>query len=74
VRRKAGAERLTPNANFRLMRRAWLRPIRYQQLRSKHMQEAIALFKLNVEMYPDAFNTYDSLAEAHMVQGDRETS
>ena len=38
------------------------------------MQEAIALFKLNVETYPDAFNTYDSLGEAHIVQGDRETA
>ena len=44
----------------------------YQQLGTKHITEAIALFKLNVEMYPNGFNTYDSLAEAYMVQGDRE--
>ncbi|MGA9997864.1 MAG: alpha/beta fold hydrolase [Pyrinomonadaceae bacterium] len=43
----------------------------YQQLNSHHVQEAIALFKLNVEMYPAGFNTYDSLAEGYMVQGDR---
>ena len=43
----------------------------YQQLKAHHVEEAIALFKLNVEMYPRAFNTYDSLGEAYMVHGDR---
>ena len=43
----------------------------YQQLNARHVEEAIALFKLNVEMYPRASNTYDSLAEAYMVHGDR---
>ena len=43
----------------------------YQQLNAHHVEEAIALFKLNVEMYPRGFNTYDSLAEAYMVHGDR---
>jgi pimeloyl-ACP methyl ester carboxylesterase len=43
----------------------------YRQLGDHHVPEAIALFKLNVEMYPKGFNTYDSLAEAYMVQGDR---
>jgi Flp pilus assembly protein TadD len=38
------------------------------------MQEAIALFKLNAEMYPNSFNTYDSLAEAYMERGDREAA
>ena len=43
----------------------------YQQMNAHHVEEAIALFKLNVEMYPRAFNTYDSLGEAYMVHGDR---
>ncbi len=30
------------------------------------------MFKLNVEAYPDAFNTYDSLGEAYMKAGNRE--
>ncbi len=33
---------------------------------------AIAVFKLNVEQYPDGFNTYDSLGQAYMVNGDLE--
>ena len=37
-----------------------LNALGYEQLNSKHIQEAVALFKLNVEIYPNAFNTYDS--------------
>ncbi|NIR42442.1 MAG: tetratricopeptide repeat protein [Gemmatimonadetes bacterium] len=30
------------------------------------------IFQLNVELFPDSWNVYDSLAESYMVQGDRE--
>ena len=33
------------------------------------METAIAVFALNVEQYPDAFNTYDSLGEAYREAG-----
>nr|NIR48311.1 tetratricopeptide repeat protein [candidate division KSB1 bacterium]NIR73039.1 tetratricopeptide repeat protein [candidate division KSB1 bacterium]NIS23819.1 tetratricopeptide repeat protein [candidate division KSB1 bacterium]NIT70746.1 tetratricopeptide repeat protein [candidate division KSB1 bacterium]NIU24468.1 tetratricopeptide repeat protein [candidate division KSB1 bacterium] len=33
---------------------------------------AIAVFKLNVEAYPDSWNVYDSLAEAYMENGQNE--
>ena len=55
-------------------RESILNVLGYQQLNAKHTQEAIALFKLNVEMYPNSFNTYDSLAEAYMERGDREAA
>ena len=51
-----------------------LNTLGYQQLQAQHVPEAIALFKLNVEMYPNGFNTYDSLAEGYMAQGDREAA
>jgi pimeloyl-ACP methyl ester carboxylesterase len=51
-----------------------LNTLGYQQLRTKHTKEAIAILKLNVEMHPKGFNTYDSLAEAYMAQGDREAA
>lgn len=56
------------------LRENLLNTLGYQQLNAKHTQEAIALFKLNVEMYPNGFNAYDSLAEAYMAQGDREAA
>ena len=34
--------------------------------------EAIEIFKLNVEAYPQSSNVYDSLGEAYMVKGDGE--
>lgn len=30
------------------------------------------IFQLNVELFPDSWNVYDSLAESYMVQGDRD--
>lgn len=44
----------------------------YVLMRQKKLPEAIALFKLNVEFYPNAWNTYDSLAEAYMTNGEKE--
>jgi dienelactone hydrolase len=46
----------------------------YQLLNGKMLNEAIAVFKLNVAMYPDAFNTYDSLAEAQAAAGDKKNA
>lgn len=44
----------------------------YQLVQSKKLPEAIAIFKLNIEFYPEAWNTYDSLGEAYMTNGDKE--
>lgn len=44
----------------------------YQLLRTGKTKEAIEIFKLNVEAYPNGFNTYDSLAEAYMTINERE--
>lgn len=49
-----------------------LNTLGYQLLRSGRVMEAIAIFKLNIEMFPDAFNPYDSLGEAFMVHGNKE--
>lgn len=49
-----------------------LNTLGYTLMREKKMPEAIAIFKLNTELYPDAFNTYDSLGEAYMISGDKE--
>ena len=33
------------------------------------MKDAIEIFKLNVEEFPESFNVYDSLGEAYMADG-----
>ena len=42
----------------------------YQLMANNDLQGAIAVCKFNVEQFPDAFNTYDSLGEAHMAAGE----
>lgn len=46
--------------------------IGYDLLRMKKPGEAIEVFKLNVEDYPQSANVYDSLGEAYMANGDKE--
>ena len=50
---------------------ARLNGIGYAFLTHGEKKGAIALFRLNTELYPGSANTYDSLAEAHMMAGDR---
>lgn len=44
----------------------------YALLGAGKTKDAIEIFKLNVAMYPLGFNTYDSLGEAYLANGDRE--
>jgi Amidohydrolase family/Tetratricopeptide repeat len=44
----------------------------YQLLQLKKVTDAIEVFKLSVETYPNSYNTYDSLAEAYMDHGDKD--
>lgn len=49
-----------------------LNSIGYEFLGQKRYTEAIALFSLNVELYPGSSNVYDSLGEAYMGSGERQ--
>jgi CubicO group peptidase (beta-lactamase class C family) len=49
-----------------------LNSLGYRFMGEKKYQEAIAVFKLNVELYPESWNVYDSLGEAYMMNGDKE--
>ncbi|MFY9554307.1 MAG: serine hydrolase [Blastocatellia bacterium] len=44
----------------------------YDLLAMKRVKDAIEVFKLNVEDYPQSSNTYDSLGEAYMIDGNKE--
>lgn len=41
-------------------------------LQRSQPRTAIEIFELNTELYPESWNAWDSLAEGHMVAGDRE--
>jgi tetratricopeptide (TPR) repeat protein len=44
----------------------------YQLLQIGKTDQAIAMFKLNIESYPESSNVYDSLGEAYMIKGNKE--
>ena len=48
--------------------------IGYQYLRLKDVVSALEVFRLNVNLFPDFWNVYDSYGEALLANGDREAS
>ncbi len=63
-------KRETPNNNAVAEER--LNSIGYSLLEQKKIAAAIAVFKANVEMYPQSWNVYDSLGEAYLANGEKE--
>ena len=49
-----------------------LNQLGYRLMQGRKLKEALAIFKLNVEAYPQGANTYDSLAEAYMNMNERD--
>ena len=49
-----------------------LNDLGYYYLSKHSSNEAKAVFKLNIEMYPNSFNVYDSYGEACMLNGDQD--
>ena len=49
-----------------------LNTLGYRLLQTKKVAEAIEIFKLNVEVYPQSSNVYDSLGESYKVHGDKD--
>lgn len=43
----------------------------YEVMQSGKSKEAIELFKLNVQLYPESWNVYDSLGEAYAAGGEK---
>ncbi|MEO6812974.1 MAG: tetratricopeptide repeat protein [Ginsengibacter sp.] len=44
----------------------------YELMNAKRLNDAIEVFKLNVKLFPDSWNTYDSLGEALALSGDKD--
>jgi len=63
-------KRETPNNN--VVAEPRLNSLGYSLLEQKNIAAAIAVFKANVEMYPQSSNVYDSLGEAYMANGEKE--
>lgn len=42
----------------------------YQMIRNNKIDEAIEIFKINIKMYPNSSNTYDSLADGYLEKKD----
>jgi tetratricopeptide (TPR) repeat protein len=66
--RKYRADPLNFYANFE----SDLNRLGYILMEQKQLEEAIQIFQLNVESYPDSANVYDSLGEAYASHGDRD--
>lgn len=63
-----------PTANEYDFGEAELNRLGYQLLSMKKVAEAIEILKLNVEMFPQSANVYDSLGEAYSAHNDKELS
>jgi uncharacterized membrane protein len=48
-----------------------LNTLGYELLRNKQFKDAIRVFQLNIEAYPQSSNVYDSLGEGYMDDGDK---
>ncbi len=46
----------------------------YQLLGAGKIDDALEVLKLNVEMFPDSFNVYDSIGEVYLAKGDKENA
>ncbi|MCB0658708.1 MAG: alpha/beta fold hydrolase [Saprospiraceae bacterium] len=46
----------------------------YQLLEQQHIEDAIAVFRQNADLFPDAYNVYNSLAEGLIARGDHEAA
>jgi tetratricopeptide (TPR) repeat protein len=62
----------TGRASSEVINEAQMNRLGYALLSMKRVKDAIEVFKLNVEDYPQSANTYDSLGEAYMIDGNKE--
>jgi Flp pilus assembly protein TadD len=57
-----------------LVKESTVNSLGYLLLRPTTIKESIEVFRLNAELHPLSANVYDSLAEAYMKSGDKESA
>jgi tetratricopeptide (TPR) repeat protein len=70
----AKIRKVRDNGSYIYFDEASFNGIGYSLMNSGKIAEAIEVFKLNVELFPESFNVYDSLGEAFMKSGDNENA
>lgn len=60
------------HANKYVFKETSLNRLGYDLLRRSRVFDAIEIFKLNVNSYPEGWNTYDSLAEGYLIAGNKD--
>jgi tetratricopeptide (TPR) repeat protein len=60
---------LEKNPTIPLFTERQINALGYEYLFKSQINEAIVLFKLNVDVFPESSNVYDSLGEGYMVNG-----
>jgi CubicO group peptidase (beta-lactamase class C family) len=68
------AEMLLEENGYKIRRDFEFNILGYTLLEEKLYDMAIAVFTINTRMFPNIANTYDSLAEAYMLSGDKESA
>lgn len=56
------------------LRENWMNNFGYQLMNQGEKEEALKIFKLNTELYPNASNTFDSYGECLLDLGDKENA
>ena len=56
------------------MKESEINNLGYQMIQTGKTDDAIEIFKFNVEMFPNSANVYDSLGEAYLAKGDKENA
>lgn len=62
------------NKDEYVVRERELNQLGYNLLLENKVTEAVKVFKLNVDLYPDSWNVYDSYGEALAAAGDTENA
>jgi tetratricopeptide (TPR) repeat protein len=56
------------------LRETWFNHFGYNLMRKGEKEDALKIFKLNTELYPNDFNTFDSYGECLLELGDKENA